>query len=160
MQSVNIICIGKLKEKYLADAIKEYSTRLTPFCKFSIIELDEYRLPDKPSQAQIDICIEEEGKKILSKIAKNSYVIPMCIEGKIISSEELSSLVSDAGVMGKSTIDFVIGGSYGLSDEVKKRGDFRLSMGRMTFPHQLARVMVCEQIYRAFQIMTGGKYHK
>lgn len=160
MQSVNIICIGKLKEKYLADAIKEYSTRLTPFCKFSIIELDEYRLPDKPSQAQIDIAIAEEGKKILAKISRNSYVIPMCIEGKIISSEELSSLVADAGVMGKSTVDFVIGGSYGLSDEVKKRGDFRLSMGRMTFPHQLARVMVCEQVYRAFQIMTGGKYHK
>lgn len=160
MQSVNIICVGKLKEKYLADAIREYSTRLTPFCKFSVIELEEYRLPDKPSEAQIKICIEEEGKRILAKISKNSYVIPMCIEGRIISSEELSSLVSEAGVMGRSTVDFIIGGSYGLSDEVKKKGDFRLSMGRMTFPHQLARVMLAEQIYRAFQIMTGGKYHK
>ena len=160
MQSVNIICIGKLKEKYLADAIKEYSTRLTPFCKFSIIELDECRLPDKPSQAQINSCLEDEGKRILAKIQKNSYVIPMCIEGKLVSSEELSTLISDAGVCGKSTVDFVIGGSFGLSNEVKKRGDFRLSMGRMTFPHQLARVMICEQIYRSFQIMTGGKYHK
>lgn len=160
MQTVNIICIGKLKEKYLVDAVKEYSTRLTPFCKFSIIELEECRLSDKPSQAQIDKCLEDEGKRILSKISKNSYVIPMCIEGKIISSEQLSSLVAEAGVEGKSTVDFVIGGSFGLSDEVKKRGNFRLSMGRMTFPHQLARVMVCEQIYRAFQIMTGGKYHK
>lgn len=160
MQSVNIICIGKIKEKYLTDAIKEYSTRLTPFCKFSIIELDEYRLPDKPYQAQIDICLEEEGRKILSKISKNSFVIPMCIEGKLVSSQELSDIVKDAGVMGKSTVDFVIGGSFGLSDEVKKRGDFRLSMGRMTFPHQLARVMLSEQIYRSFQIMTGGKYHK
>lgn len=160
MQSVNIICIGKLKEKYLVDAIKEYSTRLRPFCKFNIIELDEYRLPDKPSEAQIKMCIEEEGKRILSKISKGDYVIPMCIEGKIISSEELSSLVQEAGVTGRSTVDFIIGGSYGLSDDVKKKGDFRLSMGRMTFPHQLARVMLCEQVYRAFQIMTGGKYHK
>ena len=160
MQTVNVICIGKLKEKYLSDAIREYSTRLTPFCKFSIVELDEYRLPDKPSQAQIDACLEDEGKRILSKISKNSFVIPMCIEGKLASSEELSRMVADAGVMGKSTVDFVIGGSFGLSEEVKKRGDFRLSMGRMTFPHQLARVMICEQIYRSFQIMTGGKYHK
>lgn len=160
MQSVNIICIGKLKEKYLADAIKEYSTRLTPFCRFQIIELEEYRLPDKPSDAQIKNCLEEEGKKILSKISKNSFVIPMCIEGKLLSSEELSGVIRDAGVMGKSTVDFVIGGSFGLSDEVKKRGDCRLSMGRMTFPHQLARVMLSEQIYRSFQIMTGGKYHK
>lgn len=160
MQSVNIICIGKIKEKYLTDAIKEYSTRLTPFCKFQIIELDEYRLPDKPSEAQIKTCIEEEGKKILSKISKGSYVIPMCIEGKLASSEELSAIIRDAGVSGKSTVDFVIGGSFGLSEEVKKRGDFRLSMGRMTFPHQLARVMLSEQIYRSFQIMTGGKYHK
>ena len=160
MQTVNIICIGKIKEKYLTDAIKEYSTRLKPFCKFSIIELDEYRLPDKPSQAQIDTCLLEEGKKILSKISKNSFVIPMCIEGKLASSQELSDIVRDAGVMGKSTVDFVIGGSFGLSDEVKQRGDFRLSMGRMTFPHQFARVMLSEQIYRSFQIMTGGKYHK
>ncbi len=160
MQTVNIICIGKIKEKYLTDAIKEYSTRLTPFCKFSIIELDEYRLPDKPSEAQIKICLEEEGKRILSKIQKNSFVIPMCIEGKLLSSEELSSAIEDAGVSGKSTVDFIIGGSFGLSDEVKRRGDVKLSMGRMTFPHQLARVMLCEQIYRSFQIMTGGKYHK
>lgn len=160
MQSVNIICIGKIKEKYLADAIKEYSTRLTPFCKFQIIELDEYRLPDKPSQAQIKACLEEEGKKILSKISRSSFVIPMCIEGKTVSSEELSAIIRDAGVSGRSTVDFVIGGSFGLSDEVKNRGDLRISMGRMTFPHQLARVMLSEQIYRSFQIMTGGKYHK
>jgi len=160
MQTVNLICIGKLKEKYLSDAIKEYSTRLTPFCKFNIIELDEYRLPDNPSEAQIKNCLEEEGKRILSKIQKNSFVIPMCIEGKLLSSEELSTTLEDAAVSGKSTVSFVIGGSFGLWDEVKKRGDVKLSMGRMTFPHQLARVMVCEQVYRSFQIMTGGKYHK
>ncbi|MGN0453153.1 MAG: 23S rRNA (pseudouridine(1915)-N(3))-methyltransferase RlmH [Ruminococcus sp.] len=160
MQSVNIICIGKLKEKYLSDAVKEYSTRLTPFCKFSVIELDEYRLPDKPSQAQIKIALEEEGKKILAKITKNSYVVPMCIEGKNISSEELAQKLSDVAVEGKSTVDFIIGGSFGLSEEVKSAGNFKLSMGKMTFPHQLARVMLSEQIYRAFQIMSGGKYHK
>ena len=125
-----------------------------------MIELDEYRLPDKPSEAQIEKCLEEEGKRIIAKISKNSYVIPMCIEGKIISSEELSSLVANTAVEGKSCVDFIIGGSHGLSDEVKKMGNFRLSMSRMTFPHQLARVMLSEQIYRAFQIMSGGKYHK
>lgn len=160
MQTVNIICIGKLKEKYLTDAIKEYSTRLTPFCRFNIVELEEYRLPDKPSEAQIKTCLEEEGKRIIAKLSKNSLIVPMCIEGKMHSSEELSALISDAGVVGKSTVDFIIGGSHGLSDEVKKRGDIKLSMSRMTFPHQLARVMLSEQIYRAFQIMTGGKYHK
>ncbi len=160
MQIVNIICVGKLKEKYLQDAVREYSTRLSAFCKFNIIELAEYKLPDKPSPSQIAQCLEDEGKRIISKISKNSFVIPMCIEGKIISSEELSELVSSAGVNGKSTVDFIIGGSFGLSDEVKRLGDFKLSVGRMTFPHQLMRVMLSEQIYRAFQIMTGGKYHK
>lgn len=160
MLSVNIICIGTLKEKYLKDAVKEYSTRLTSFCRFSIVELPEYKLPQNPSDAQIEKAIEDEGKRIIEKISKNSYVIPMCIEGKTLSSEALSSKIDNVAIEGKSTVDFIIGGSFGLSDEVKKKGDFRLSMSPMTFPHQLARVMLCEQIYRAFQISTGGKYHK
>lgn len=160
MLSVNIICVGTLKEKYLKDAIGEYSARLTPFCRFNIAELSEYKLPQNPSESEIKRCIEEEGKKILSKITKGSFVIPMCIEGKTLSSEAFSQKLESIGLEGKSTVDFIIGGSFGLSDEVKSRGDFRLSMSPMTFPHQLARVMLCEQIYRAFQISSGGKYHK
>lgn len=160
MQTVNIICIGKIKESYLSDAIKEYGTRLRPFCKFSIIELDEYRLPQNPSQSQISTAVEDEGRRIMQKIQKGSYVIPMCIEGRTLSSEELADKLAESAVDGKSTVEFIIGGSFGLSDEVKRRGDLRLSMGRMTFPHQLARVMLSEQIYRAFQIISGGKYHK
>lgn len=160
MLSVNIICVGKLKEKYLTDAIKEYSTRLSAFCKFSIVELSEYTLPEKASKSQIDKALEEEGKEIIKKLSKNSLVVPMCIEGKLLSSEELSGAIADAAVSGKSAVDFIIGSSFGLSDEVKKKGDIRLSMSRMTFPHQLARVMLSEQIYRAFQISSGGKYHK
>ena len=160
MLSVNIICVGKLKEKYLTDAIKEYSTRLSAFCKFSIVELSEYSLPEKPSQAQIDKALSEEGKEIIKRLSKNSFVVPMCIEGKQLSSEELSEKISDAAVMGKSAVDFIIGSSFGLAPEVKAKGDMRLSMSKMTFPHQLARVMLSEQIYRAFQISSGGKYHK
>ena len=160
MLSVNIICVGNLKEKYLKDAITEYSTRLGAFCRFSVMELSEYKLPQNPSDSQIQKAIEEEGKKIMEKISRNSFVIPMCIEGKNLSSEELSEKLSAVSVQGFSTVDFIIGGSFGLSDEVKRRGDLRLSMSRMTFPHQLARVMLTEQIYRAFQISSGGKYHK
>ncbi len=160
MLTVNLICVGNLKEKYLREAIAEYSTRLTPFCKFNIVELSEYKLPQNPSESEIKRCIEEEGKKLLSKLSKGSYVMPMCIEGKALSSEALSEKLQCISLEGKSTVDFIIGGSFGLSDEVKAKGDFRLSMSPMTFPHQLARVMLCEQIYRAFQISSGGKYHK
>ncbi len=160
MLSVNIICVGTLKEKYLKDAIKEYSTRLTPFCKFAVVELPEYKLPQNPSASQIEKAIEEEGSRIISKLSKGSFVVPMCIEGKMLSSEALSEKIDSVSVEGKSCVDFIIGGSFGLSAKVKSKGDFRLSMSPMTFPHQLARVMLCEQIYRSFQISTGGKYHK
>lgn len=160
MLSVNLICIGKLKEKYWTEAVKEYSKRLSAFCKFSITELSEYRTVAEPNVKQIETVIKEEGKSIITRLRPNSLVIGMCIEGKIISSEELSELMDSAPLRGKSSVDLIIGGSYGLSDEVKSRCDCRISMGRMTFPHQLARVMLCEQIYRAFQISTGGKYHK
>ncbi len=160
MLSVNIICVGKLKEKYLTDAIKEYSTRLSAFCKFSIVELPEYQLPEKASQSQIDKALSQEGREIIKRLSKNSLVVPMCIEGKLLSSEELSEKISQSAVRGKSAVDFIIGSSFGLSDEVKKMGELKLSMSKMTFPHQLARVMLSEQIYRAFQIMSGGKYHK
>ncbi len=160
MISVNIICVGKLKEKYLRDASAEYIKRLTAFCKLNIIEIAPYALPDSPTQAQIDAGLEAEGKQILSKIQNGSYVYAMCIEGKQRSSEALSAEFDKLSVFGESNLTFIIGGSFGLSDAVKARADARLSMSQMTFPHQLARIMLLEQIYRAFQISTGGKYHK
>lgn len=160
MQSVNIICIGKIKEKYWTEAIKEYSKRLSAFCRFNIIELDEEKVTSNPNPALIKSIIEAEGKRIIAKLTKGSYVIPMCIEGKILSSPDLANRLADTALNGKSTIDFIIGGSWGLSDEVKQKADLRLSMSKMTFPHQMARVILCEQIYRGFEINSNGKYHK
>ena len=160
MLTVNVICVGKLKEKYWVDALKEYSKRLSAFCKFSIVELPECKTNGEPKEKEINHILQEEGKMILGKIKQNDYTISMCIEGKNISSEALSDLMEDVKLQGKSTLNFVIGGSWGLSYEVKKISSYKLSMGKMTFPHQMARVMVAEQIYRGFQISTNGKYHK
>jgi 23S rRNA (pseudouridine1915-N3)-methyltransferase len=161
MLKINIICIGKIKEKYFTDAIAEYSKRLSAFCKFSIVELSEEKIrSNTPNQAQIDEVIQAEGRRIMQKISPSDYVLAMCIEGKLMSSEELSRTLDSVALSGKSTVDFVIGGSYGLSEEVKKRADIRLSMSKMTFPHTMARMILSEQIYRAFEISTNGKYHK
>lgn len=161
MIKINIICIGKIKERYFTDAIAEYAKRLTSFCKFSISELGEEKIRNNtPNKSQIEEVLYSEGKKILQKICSGDYVIAMCIEGNLMSSEELSGIICNAGVSGKSTIDFIIGGSYGLSDEVKRRADLKLSMSKMTFPHQMARMILSEQIYRAFEISSNGKYHK
>lgn len=161
MLKINIICIGKIKEKYFTDAIAEYSKRLTAFCKFNIIELNEERIrSNDPNSSQIAEVIAAEGRRIMQKIGASDYVAAMCVEGKMLSSEELSAALDKIALSGKSTVDFIIGGSYGLSDEVKKRADLRLSMSKMTFPHQMARVILSEQIYRAFEISTNGKYHK
>ncbi len=160
MITVNIICVGKLKEKYLRDACAEYTKRLTAFCKLHIIELQPFALSQNPAEAEINEGLRQEGKLILSKIPDSAYVVAMCIEGKQTSSPEFSKKIQDVALGGHSTVTFVIGGSFGLSDEVKKRADYKLSMSEMTFPHQLARVMLLEQIYRAFQISSGGKYHK
>ena len=159
MLSINIICVGKLKEAYLRQAIEEYSKRMKPLCKLNIAELSEERVGDDPSDAEIRHTVNAESDRILSKIGKGDYVIAMCVEGKNISSEELSDRIESIS-MTHSTIDLIIGGSWGLSDALKKRADFKLSMGKMTFPHQLCRVMLLEQIYRAFQISKGTKYHK
>lgn len=161
MIKINLICIGKIKEKYFTDAIGEYSKRLSSFCKFSIIELNEEKIrSNTPNQAQITEVLNAEGKRILQKLDSSDYVIAMCIDGKLISSEELSNVIDGAAISGKSTVDFIIGGSYGLSEDVKNRADLRLSMSRMTFPHQMARMILSEQIYRAFEISSNGKYHK
>ena len=159
MLTVQIVCVGKLKEAYWRDACAEYMKRLQAFCRFSILELAECRLPDHPSEAQIAAALKTEGAKILS-IVGNSAIFALCIEGKQFSSEQLAEKINTLSVNGTSTVNFVIGSSFGLSDEVKQSADFQLSMSPMTFPHQLARVMLCEQTYRAFQIMNNGRYHK
>lgn len=157
--NITLICVGKLKEKYLTDACNEYKKRLSAY-KPNIIEISPERLSDSPSESEINSALEKEGKKILEKIPKGSFVYAMCIEGKQRTSEELSAEIEKTKLGGTGSIAFIIGGSFGLSDEVKKRADDRLSMSKMTFPHQLARVMLLEQIYRAVQIGLGTKYHK
>jgi 23S rRNA (pseudouridine1915-N3)-methyltransferase len=153
--------VGKLKESFWRDAIKEYAKRLGAYCSFEIHELGESRLPDNASDKNIADALEKEAdamQPFLSK--KGAYGIAMCIEGKTVSSEALAKKFTAASVNGYSTVNFFIGSSFGLAERVKKACDFRLSMSPMTFPHQLARVMLCEQIYRAFSISANGKYHK
>lgn len=156
--NINLIVIGKLKENYLREACAEYIKRLGRYCSFEMHELDECRLSDTPSEKEIMSALQKEAVQI-KKYAKG-LIIPMCIEGRQLSSTELSEKISSAGVNGFSTVTFIIGSSFGLADEIKQMGQIKLSMSKMTFPHQLARVMLLEQIYRAFQIADGGKYHK
>ena len=160
MMNINIICVGKLKEDYLRNACAEYQKRLGAFCRLKITELQPARLPESPNDSQINAALEDEGKQILSRIAANEAVFAMCIEGKMLSSEKLSEEIENYALKGFGSLCFIIGGSHGLSPAVKARANFRLSMSPMTFPHQLARVMLLEQIYRAFMISNGGKYHK
>lgn len=156
--TINLIVIGKLKEEYLRSACAEYIKRLGRFCTLELHELDECRLSDNPSEKEIAAALKKEAEQIRRFAA--GYIVPMCIEGKQLSSEELSGKITDAGINGFSTVTFIIGSSFGLDDGIKAMGNLRLSMSKMTFPHQLARVMLLEQIYRAFQIAGGGKYHK
>lgn len=160
MQNITLICIGKLKESYLRDAVSEYAKRLSGLCKLNLIELPAEKLSDNPSQREIENALESEGKRILEKIPRGAFVYTMCIEGKQKTSEELSTEMEGLGVRGYSSIAFIIGGSFGISEKVKAASNYRLSMSKMTFPHQVARVMLLEQIYRAIQISIGTKYHK
>lgn len=159
MINVNIVCVGKLKEQYLKDGCAEYIKRLGAYSKINVIEVAEEKCGDNPSATEIKNVIEKEGKRILSKISKGSFVIPLCIEGKEYSSPDFSSELEKAS-MNHSSLTFVIGGSFGLSDEVKALGKIKLSFGKMTLPHQLARMVLLEQIYRAFSISNHSKYHK
>lgn len=160
MMNVTILCLGKMKEQYLRDMSAEYVKRLGAFCRPEIVELTPERLPDEPSPAQIAAALEKEGKALLSRLSPSDKVIALCIEGKLMSSEQLSEKLESFALTGGGNVVFIIGSSFGLSDTVKRRADIRLSMSPMTFPHQLARVMLLEQIYRAFSISAGGKYHK
>lgn len=160
MLNITIIAVGKLKEQYLRDASAEYQKRLSTLCKLNIVEITPEKLSDNPSAKEIENALNSEAKKIIEKIPKGAKVYSMCIEGKQRTSEELSHEIDNLALEGVSNIVFIIGGSFGLSDEVKKLSAYRLSMSKMTFPHQIARIMLLEQIYRATQISIGTKYHK
>lgn len=160
MLNIKIIATGDLKEAYLREAIKEYQKRLGAWCKIEEIVLKEERLPDNPTDAQISKALELEEKKILEKISQKAYVIAMCIEGKQLSSEELAEKIEEITSFGKSEIVFIIGSSFGLSSTIKQRADYKLSISKLTFPHQLLRVILHETIYRSLSIINGTKYHK
>lgn len=158
--NITVISVGKLKEKYLKLGIEEFSKRLSKYCKLDMIELDDEKCPENLSDKDMEIVKNKEGNKILSKIKHNSYVIALAIDGKNLSSEELASTISNLAVRGNSHITFVIGGSLGLSSEVLKRADYKLSFSKMTFPHQLMKLILLEQVYRAFRINNKEPYHK
>ena len=157
---IKIVTVGKLKEKYLRDGIAEYSKRLSRFANLEMIELADEKTPDRASNSENQKILEIEGTRILSKIADRDFVIVLAIEGKTLSSEEFSKQLEQAPINGFSTLTFVIGGSLGISPQVKKRANLSISFGRLTLPHQLMRLVLVEQIYRAFTIQQGSPYHK
>ena len=159
MQRITVLCVGKLKEKFYADAAAEYIKRLSRYCKIEVTELPETRLPEDPSPAEIKKALAAEANAIRQKL-EGGAVVAMCIEGQTCSSEALSKTLAAFALEGKSKVTFLIGGSFGLDETLKKQADWRLSMSPMTFPHHLARVMLLEQIYRSCQIAEGTRYHK
>ncbi|MDO4730825.1 MAG: 23S rRNA (pseudouridine(1915)-N(3))-methyltransferase RlmH [Clostridia bacterium] len=159
MLKINIVCVGKLKEKYLKDGINEYLKRISAYAKVAITEINEDKIPANPSKAQIEKSLQREGKEII-KVLANSYPIALCIEGESLSSEQFAKKLENIQLSQNSEISFVIGSSFGLSEEVKRKCLFKLSFSKMTFPHQLMRLVLCEQLYRVFQIINNGKYHK
>lgn len=160
MLSIKIIATGDLKESYLRDACAEYKKRLGSWAKVEEIILREEKLPDEPNASQIEKALDTEAKRILERLSPRTYVIAMCVEGKQLSSEELASKISEISTQGKSEIAFIIGSSYGLSSEIKQRADYKLSISKLTFPHQLLRVILHETIYRSMSIINGTRYHK
>ena len=161
MYSITVVAVGRLKDKFYEDAAAEYLKRLQAYAKVSVVEIRAVELlSESPGEAEIAKALEKEGEAILQKIPAGAAVAALCVEGRLFSSEDLAAYMNACGSAGKSQLVFVIGGSYGLSDAVKKRADVRLSMSRMTFPHRLARVMLLEQVYRGFKIARGEKYHK
>ena len=157
---ITIITVGKIKEKYLKDAIAEYSKRLTKYCKLDIVEVADEKTPDNASEVVEEAIRDKEAERIMKHIKDDMYVITLEIGGKMLTSEELSAKIERLGIQGKSDVAFVIGGSIGLGKEVLKRSDYALSFSKMTFPHQLMRVILLEQIYRSYRIMKGEPYHK
>ena len=160
MQKVTVLCVGKLKEKFYIDAAAEYAKRLSRFCKLELVELPEERLPEDPSPAQIEAALLKEAAAIRAKLPAGAALIALCVEGELRSSEALARQMATWAGQGVSQLVFLIGGSFGLHPSIKGSAKLRLSMSPMTFPHHLARVMVLEQIYRAYQINAGTRYHK
>ena len=160
MFDITLITMGKLKEKFYISAAQEYTKRLSGYCHFTLVELPESRLPENPSPAEIAVGLEKEAETILARIPKSSWFCVFTPEGKELSSEKFAEKMKDVKLSGKSSAIFLIGSSFGIAPIVKERADFRLSMGPMTFPHHLARIMVLEQLYRAEAIQAGSKYHK
>lgn len=158
--NITIITVGKIKEKYLRDAIDEYSKRLSRYCKLDIVELPDEKTPDNASEKEELIIKDKEGDLILSKVKDNAYVIALDLKGKQLTSEELATFMDDCAIRGDSNLTFVIGGSLGISKKVLSRANYKLCFSKMTFPHQLFRVMLLEQIYRGFRINKGEPYHK
>lgn len=157
---ITVVCVGKIKEKYLTMAIDEYKKRLSRYCKLEIIELADEKTPDNASAAEELQIKKKEGERILKNIKDSAYVIALAIEGKMLSSEELADKMQQLGVSGESHLVFVIGGSLGLDAEVLDRADYKLSFSKMTFPHQVMRMILLEQVYRGYRIMGGEPYHK
>lgn len=157
---LTLVTVGKIKEKFFTDAIAEYSKRLSRYCKLEIIQVADEKTPDKASEAEERQIKEKEGERILAQIKDDAYVIALAIEGKMLSSEQLAEKIERLGIDGRSQIVMVIGGSLGLSEAVLKRADDKLSFSKMTFPHQLMRVILLEQIYRSYRIISGQPYHK
>lgn len=157
---IKIVTVGKLKEKYLKDGIAEYTKRISRFAKLEMIELTDEKTPDKASELENQKILETEGERILSKVGERDFVVVLAIEGKTLSSEEFSKQLEQASIKGYSTLTFIIGGSLGLAPFVKNRANLSVSFGRLTLPHQLMRLVLVEQIYRAFTIQQGSPYHK
>lgn len=160
MFDITLITMGKLKEKFYTSAAEEYAKRLGAYCRFKLVELPEQRLPEDPSPAEISVGLEKEAELILSKIPRGAWLCVFTPEGKELTSEGFAQKLSEVKISGKSAACFLIGSSFGMAQKIKDNADFRLSMGKMTFPHHLARIMVLEQIYRAEAIQAGSKYHK
>ena len=160
MFDITLITMGKLKEKFYLSAADEYAKRLKGFCRFQLLELPEYRLPEDPSPAEIAAGLDKEAATIIAKIPKGAWLCIFTPEGRTLSSEEFADKLKEVKLSGKSSVCFLIGSSFGISLKIKQMADFKLSMGPMTFPHHLARIMVLEQIYRAEAIQAGSKYHK
>ena len=160
MTTINLIYVGNIRENYLLAAVAEYEKRLSAYCRLVCTEIKEEKLPDDPSQAQTEAAMKKEGERILAVLPRKSMKIALCVEGKQLSSEEFSSLIKNAENSGFSQISFIIGGAFGLSEEVKKVCVFRLSLSKTTFTRRFTRILLLEQIYRAENIAAGGKYHK
>lgn len=156
---ITIACVGKIKEKYLTQGIEEFTKRLTPFCKLETLSINEEKMPDNPSSAEKEQVLDRETKRLMAIIPENSYVILLDVIGKQISSPELAEKIDALALAGTSHITFVIGGAFGYTDALRKKADFALSFSKMTFTHQMIRLLLVEQIYRAFKISRGEKYH-